>query len=121
MTEIARGLERYLGVFVDLKPGHMDRLAACFTPDARFKGPFNDVRGRGAIMRAFTHMFTTLDKPQFYITAHALDGNVALLHRESVLRLRATGATANRRREHGDIHRRRAARRPLPGARPRAS
>ena len=88
MTAVEQGLERYLGVFASLDISRLQQLRACFSPDARFKDPFNSVQGADAIVQVFRHMFDTLEEPRFRVTASALDGAVALLHWEFDFRLR---------------------------------
>ncbi len=55
--------------FEGLTLGGVDALAQLYAADARFKDPFNDVQGRGAIAHIFTHMFSQVDAPQFAVTA----------------------------------------------------
>ena len=38
-----------------------------YSADARFKDPFNEVRGIAAISAVFRHMFDTLEQPRFVI------------------------------------------------------
>lgn len=88
MTDPAASLARYAAAFEQLTPERLDALAALFAPTARFKDPFNDVRGRAAVRAVFAHMFEQLDEPRFEVTAQALDGAVALLHWRFRFRLR---------------------------------
>jgi steroid delta-isomerase len=55
--------------FEGLTLGGVDALAQLYAVDARFKDPFNDVQGRGAIANIFLHMFGQVDTPQFAVTA----------------------------------------------------
>ncbi len=55
--------------FEGLTLGGVDALARLYAVDARFKDPFNDVQGRGAIAHIFSHMFSQVDAPQFVVTA----------------------------------------------------
>jgi len=48
-------LEAYCEFFAGLRPADLERLQAVFTEDARFRDPFNDVRGRDAIRAVFEH------------------------------------------------------------------
>lgn len=43
------------------------RLPDFYAAEARFKDPFNDVRGVAQIQRVFTHMFDGLDRPRFVV------------------------------------------------------
>ena len=57
----------------------MPRLAEIYTPDARFKDPFNDVQGLPAIQRIFEHMFMALDGPRFVIRDAIVQGDQCFL------------------------------------------
>ena len=45
----------------------VDQLIQLYSPDARFKDPFNLVFGRDAIKHIFLTMFEQVDSPQFVI------------------------------------------------------
>ena len=45
----------------------LPRLAALYASGARFKDPFNDVRGVPEVQRIFVHMFDALDEPRFKV------------------------------------------------------
>lgn len=70
---------RYLHTFTTLQANGLERLAGVFTADARFKDPFNDVRGLAAITRIFAHMFATTQHSRFMIVDHALAGNTLFI------------------------------------------
>jgi steroid delta-isomerase len=72
-------IERYLATFTGLTPDGLERLAGIFAPDARFKDPFNDVRGLAAITRIFEHMFATTRDPRFVIRDHAVTGDTLFI------------------------------------------
>ena len=57
------------------------RIAERYAEDARFRDPFNDVRGHGELHRIFAHMFDALDEPRFRIaeTIYDADSNRATL------------------------------------------
>ena len=55
--------------FEGLVLGGVDALSQLYAIDARFKDPFNDVQGRGAIAHIFSHMFSQVDAPKFVVTA----------------------------------------------------
>lgn len=59
---------RVIEAFERLAPDRLDALLALYADDARFKDPFNDVRGLAAIRRIFEHMFRSLDAPRFEVT-----------------------------------------------------
>ena len=57
-----------VAAYQSLAPEGMPALLALYAPAARFRDPFNDVRGRAAIGVVFAHMFATLDSPRFVVT-----------------------------------------------------
>ena len=65
--------------FESLTPQSVGQLAAFYTADARFKDPFNEVRGVPAITRIFEHMFEALHEPRFVVTLQLVDGAQAFL------------------------------------------
>ncbi|WP_245575021.1 nuclear transport factor 2 family protein [Chitinilyticum litopenaei] len=71
------GLERVLAAYARLSPETLDELLACYAPDARFRDPFNDVRGHFAIAAIFRHMFASTGSPRFDIERHWRDGSDA--------------------------------------------
>lgn len=76
----ADALAAYAAFFTDLSPQRLDGLQQLFAPDARFKDPFNDVRGVPAIRAVFQHMYRTLQAPRFVVLDHASQGLVGYLH-----------------------------------------
>lgn len=62
-----------------LTPASLSRLGDLYAAQARFKDPFNDVRGLPAIAGVFTHMFDKLDKPRFVVTARIVQGEQCFL------------------------------------------
>jgi hypothetical protein len=60
--------------FETLSPATVAGVAQFYAADARFKDPFNDVRGVPAIQHIFTHMFTALEKPHFVVTGQVVQG-----------------------------------------------
>ena len=67
-------LARYCDLFASLSPQDLPRLGEYFAADARFKDPFNDVRGVPAVQAVFAHMFATTDRPRFEILEQAASG-----------------------------------------------
>lgn len=65
--------------FETLDPKHIDTLEALYAPNARFKDPFNDVRGWPAIAAIFRHMDVSLVQPRFVITGRIIDGQQCFL------------------------------------------
>ena len=72
-------IERLVRLFEQLTPADIDRLAECYAPDARFKDPFNEVRGILAIEQIFRHMFESLHEPRFVVTGRLLQGQDCFL------------------------------------------
>ena len=72
-------VSRYLHTFTTLQADGLDELATIFAADARFKDPFNDVRGVAAITRIFAHMFATTQHSRFMIVDHALAGDTLFI------------------------------------------
>ncbi|MCB2038126.1 MAG: nuclear transport factor 2 family protein, partial [Ottowia sp.] len=70
------------------RPQDLDRLDQLYAADARFKDPFNEVRGLAAIRRVFEHMFDTLHDPRFVVTRQLVDGQEAFLAWEFRFRFR---------------------------------
>ena len=56
---------RVIAFFESITPQTLDQLASVYATDARFKDPFNDVRGLPAVRRVFDHMFVALRQPRF--------------------------------------------------------
>ena len=54
--------------FETLTPDSLTGLDDCYTPDATFKDPFNEVKGVDAIRDIFSHMYRALDEPRFIVT-----------------------------------------------------
>jgi steroid delta-isomerase len=72
--DLRLAIDRLCEWFESLSPASLGRIAEFYTPDARFKDPFNEVQGTLAITRIFDHMFENLHAPRFVITDRVLDG-----------------------------------------------
>jgi hypothetical protein len=70
---------RIAKLFEQLTPDSVPQLLQLYAPDARFKDPFNDVRGLPEIERIFRHMYVALDRPHFVVTHQLVDGEQAFL------------------------------------------
>jgi hypothetical protein len=70
---------RIAKLFEQLTPDSVPQLLQLYAPDARFKDPFNDVRGLPEIERIFRHMYVALDQPHFVVTHQLVDGEQAFL------------------------------------------
>lgn len=67
-------IERYLQTFIALQPDGLGALDSIFAPDARFKDPFNDVRGIMAIRSVFAHMYAHTHGSHFVVREWAVQG-----------------------------------------------
>jgi steroid delta-isomerase len=72
-------VNRIVEAFQTLTPAGVDALDAIYTPDARFKDPFNDVQGLAAIQGIFRHMFVNLENPYFVVTTRIVQGDQCFL------------------------------------------
>lgn len=61
-------VDRIADTFQALTPAGVETLGAIYTPDARFKDPFNDVQGLAEIQQIFRHMYESLENPRFVVT-----------------------------------------------------
>ena len=66
--ETAQALARLADYFETMTPESVSRIGDYYAPDARFKDPFNDVRGVPAIGQVFHHMFGQVGQPRFIVT-----------------------------------------------------
>lgn len=62
-----------------LTPETLGELEQHYAAQAYFKDPFNEVRGRAAIARIFSHMFAQIEAPRFVVGTRVLDGREAML------------------------------------------
>lgn len=60
-------IERVIHFFETLTQGDLHRVTELYAPHARFKDPFNDVRGAASIRGIFEHMFDNLGAPRFTV------------------------------------------------------
>ncbi|MBK6975507.1 MAG: nuclear transport factor 2 family protein [Sterolibacteriaceae bacterium] len=72
-------LDDIVAFYETLDTARLAELGRFYTADARFKDPFNEVRGVAAIRRVFEHMFETLEHPQFRVTDRIVDSSGAIL------------------------------------------
>jgi steroid delta-isomerase len=68
MSDVHQRLQAYAEFFEHLKPEDLQRFDRVFSETARFKDPFNDVRGLAGIQRVFAHMFEQCTEPRFHVT-----------------------------------------------------
>ena len=81
-------VQRIVTFYERLSPAALDQLAAFYTEDARFKDPFNEVRGVPAIRGVFEHMYASLHEPRFVVTQRIVDGQQCFLVWEFRFRFR---------------------------------
>jgi len=81
-------LARLVRFFETISPETLDQLPAIYAADARFKDPFNEVRGLEAITAIFVHMFGQVDAPRFVVTERVLQGSQAFLTWDFLFRMK---------------------------------
>lgn len=72
-------LAAYAAFFEALEPDALAQLEAWFSADARFRDPFNTVRGPAAIRRVFEHMFAQCEQPRFQVDEQIAAGEIGYL------------------------------------------
>jgi len=75
----AEAVDAVVVFFETLTPQTVGQLDALYATDARFKDPFNDVRGAEAIRKIFHHMFVALEAPRFVVTGRIVQENKCFL------------------------------------------
>lgn len=65
--------QRYIDFFEQLTEQALTNITDLFSTDARFKDPFNDVRGVKSIHKIFAHMFDQVRAPSFKVSYAAVD------------------------------------------------
>lgn len=96
-------LARLIPWFESLTPQSLRQLGDFYAADARFKDPFNEVRGVAAITHIFEHMFARLHEPRFLVTQQLVDDAQAFLVWEFRFRFKR-GDTATEQVIHGGSH-----------------
>ena len=79
LNDHAAAVERVAHWYEQLTPATLAQLDDVYASTARFKDPFNDVRGLVAIRAVFIHMFARLDGPRFVVQRRLVDGAHAML------------------------------------------
>jgi steroid Delta-isomerase len=72
--EAEAAVARICAQFEALSPDSLQALGALYADDAGFKDPFNQVRGRDAVLGIFRHMFDNLDGPRFVVHERIVQG-----------------------------------------------
>ncbi len=91
-TDCAAHLEAYCQFFAGLRPADLDRFGDVYTPDARFKDPFNDVRGPEAIRAVFAHMYAVTASPRFEVLEQSPAGSAGYIRWRFRFSTRGRGA-----------------------------
>jgi hypothetical protein len=65
--------------FETLTPDSVSQIKNLYAPSARFKDPFNDVKGISDIERILKHMYVALEQPRFIVLEQVVDGDQAFL------------------------------------------
>ncbi len=81
-------VDRIVARFESLSPQNLPQLAEIYTPDARFKDPFNEVQGVVAIQGIFGHMFESLEGPRFVIRERIVQGEHCFLSWDFIFRMK---------------------------------
>lgn len=87
-------LDDLIAWYQTLRPETVAEAARFYAADARFKDPFNEVRGIAAIEKIFRHMFVQVAEPRFVVTARFSGEQGAMLLWEFHFRTRGLGAQA---------------------------
>ena len=72
-------LDRIIRSFENLSQENVGTLADLYSANAYFKDPFNEVRGRAAIISIFKHMYKQVDDPRFEIRQSIHEGDDAFI------------------------------------------
>jgi steroid Delta-isomerase len=65
--------------FESLHPDSVAQMGNCYTADAYFKDPFNEVQGLQHVQRIFSHMYVALDNPHFVVIDRVVQGTQCFL------------------------------------------
>lgn len=79
MADHQLALDAYVTLFETMNTNDIISLDCFFTPEARFKDPFNDVYGLDHIRHIFEHMFNTLESPTFRVDEAVLNDDIAYI------------------------------------------
>ena len=81
-------MARIVTLFETLTPADTARLGEVYAAEARFKDPFNEVRGLAAVQAVFAHMFVALDEPRFVVRDIVVQGDACFLTWDFVFRFK---------------------------------
>ena len=72
-------IDALVNFFETLVPECVVQIDQFYAGNARFKDPFNDVKGTAEIQKIFHHMFTSLTNPRFVVIRRIVEGNQCFL------------------------------------------
>ena len=78
-TDHASPVTRVVVFFETLTPQSVGQLGQLYDAQARFKDPFNEVKGLPAITHIFEHMFVALHEPRFVVTGQVVQDRQCFL------------------------------------------
>lgn len=102
-TDLRAAVDRLCAYFQTISPTSVSRIGELYTADARFKDPFNEVRGVLAIEGVFHHMFESLHEPRFVVSRRIVDGTQCFLVWEFRFRFKRFDTTTEQV-VHGGSH-----------------
>ncbi len=73
-ADCSAAASRLAHYFETLSPHSVAEVALYYDSKARFKDPFNDVKGVVPIAQIFAHMFQALEQPHFVVTTQVVQG-----------------------------------------------
>lgn len=79
LSEQPAHVARLITYFETLSPGELAQLGAYYSSKVRFKDPFNDVQGLASLTEVFEHMYRSLERPHFVVTAAITQGRQSFL------------------------------------------
>ena len=88
MNDTHQAVARVVEFYETLSPDSLARIAEVYAADARFKDPFNEVRGLPAIEKVFRHMYEQVQEPRFRVSSRMEEGDEAWLAWEFEFRFR---------------------------------
>lgn len=79
MNTTEHAVSQVVEFFEKLSPESLGQLPHIYESNARFKDPFNDVKGLPAIEAIFRHMYVALEKPHFVVMQQIVQGQHCML------------------------------------------
>jgi len=97
-------IARIVTLFEQLAPADVARLGEFYTPDAKFKDPFNEVQGVTQVQRIFGHMFAALAEPRFVVHDILVERDQCFLSWDFVFRFRRFSSELQTVRGSSHLH-----------------